>query len=56
MTEHNEEEEVMAMMVTQEHCHDGPCPYYPKFACDKVLCINDKFLCQLLLGSKVARL
>ncbi len=41
-------------------CHkytdDGPCPYYPKFACDKVLCINDKFLCQLLLGSMVARL
>ena len=56
MTEHNEEEEVVAMMVSQEHCHDGPCPYHPKFACDKVLCINDKFLCQLLLGSMVARL
>jgi hypothetical protein len=24
--------------------------------CDKVLCIDDKFLCQLLLGLKVARL
>ena len=56
MTEHNEEKEVVAMMVTQEHCHDGPCPYYPRFACDKALCIDDKFLCQLLLGSKVARL
>ena len=43
MTEHNEEEEVVAMMVSQEHCHDGPCPYYPKVACGKVLCINDKF-------------
>jgi hypothetical protein len=60
VTEHKEEEEeVVAMMVSkqeqQHYCHDGPpCrPYYPKFlACGKVLSIDDKFLCQLLLGSK----
>lgn len=53
--EHKEEDDAVAMMVTQEqqqHCQDGPCPYYPKFAFGKVLCIDDKFLCQLLLGSK----
>jgi hypothetical protein len=58
VTEHKEkEEEMVAMMVSrqqQHYCHDGPpCrPYYPKFACGKVLSIDDKFLCQLLLGSK----
>jgi hypothetical protein len=65
VTEHKEKEEevVVAMMVSkqqqqqqqqQHYCHDEPCrPYYPKFlACGKVLSIDDKFLCQLLLGSK----
>jgi hypothetical protein len=61
VTEHKEEEEEVATMMVskqeqQQHCHDGPpCrPYYPKFlACGKVLSIDDKFLCQLLLGSEV---
>jgi hypothetical protein len=59
VTEHKEEEEeeeMVAMMVSKQqhhYCHDGPpCLYHPKLACGKVLSIDDKFLCQLLLGSK----